>query len=259
MDKSANLNFPLLRIELFKVNMTRLWKFWKNGEFSRTFWCPYWNDAPGAGILQDGAKLPLTEDRIYLLPPNPSYGTYCTSQTVTQFFCQFYLPGFYSDKKLIPVPLTPFLKPLLQHAVDAWNRMDNAYYFPALSLISAAIYESRDSNGILPLNSLEMEPVRRKMLECLGTPLPITNYARIFNMTEKALNTRFKAAYGCTPYHYLSMMRFERASLMLRSSQDTIEEIGLNVGFADRNYFTRWFTKLAGMPPATYRKLNREE
>ena len=154
--------------------------------------------------------------------------------------------------------MTSLLENLLHTAIEAWRKLDSAYFFPAISLISTAIYESRATNGLIPLRSPEMEQVRRKMLECLGTPLPITSYARIFHMTEKALNTQFKEAYGCTPYHYLSMLRFERAALMLRSSKDTIDEIALNVSFSDRNYFTRWFTHYAGMPPATYRKLNSD-
>ncbi|MBQ6474326.1 MAG: helix-turn-helix transcriptional regulator [Victivallales bacterium] len=255
MDKSAlTANSSRLHVELFKVNVAKLWKYWRNARFTRTFWCLYWNDRPGAGLIMDGTSFPLTDENLYLLPPNPQYGTYCESEEVSQFFCQFYLPGFYTPEKLIPIPLSSPLKELLDIALKAWQSMEDGYFFPALSLIAMAIHSSRATNRLLPVNDPQMEQVRREMVRCLGSALNMPNLAQRFHLTEKALNARFQAVFGCTPYHYLSLLRYERAALMLRSSQDTIEDIGENVGYPDRNYFTRWFTRHAGMPPATYRR-----
>ena len=48
--------------------------------------------------------------------------------------------------------------------------------------------------------------------------------------------------------------RITRAKQLLRFTDMTVDEIGVAVGMADANYFSRMFRKVEGSSPREYRK-----
>ena len=64
----------------------------------------------------------------------------------------------------------------------------------------------------------------------------------------------FKKATGRTVAEYITEVRVEKASVMLRSTDSTIADIAFNTGFDDANYFARVFRKTTGFSPSCYRK-----
>jgi AraC-like DNA-binding protein len=65
------------------------------------------------------------------------------------------------------------------------------------------------------------------------------------------LNRIFKQATGLTLRQYRDAHLLERARRMLRERRK-IGEVAAEVGFADQNYFARWFRKYTGLQPRTY-------
>lgn len=47
--------------------------------------------------------------------------------------------------------------------------------------------------------------------------------------------------------------RIERAKILLRDSEYSVQEVSDKLGFTTRNYFTRCFRELTGMTPMEYR------
>jgi AraC-like DNA-binding protein len=64
----------------------------------------------------------------------------------------------------------------------------------------------------------------------------------------------FRNAYGVTPYEYLNQRRINTAKLLLRNSTLGIEEIAVQTGFPDHNYFSKYFKKKVGVSPSRFRK-----
>jgi AraC-like DNA-binding protein len=64
----------------------------------------------------------------------------------------------------------------------------------------------------------------------------------------------FKGTYGMPFYKFLVRGRIERSKNQLASSDDPISQIALDCGFADQSCFTRRFTMMTGIPPASWRK-----
>ena len=85
--------------------------------------------------------------------------------------------------------------------------------------------------------------------------LALADIARCLNLSPFTCIRLFKNATGLTPLHYLSRLRFERAQVLLRKSKLNIAEVGRKVGIHDRHYFSRWFTKAAGLPPNSFRQI----
>lgn len=64
----------------------------------------------------------------------------------------------------------------------------------------------------------------------------------------------FKKETGMTPNAYLTKIRIETASRLLRSTHYTIQEISDQVGIPDANYFVKCFRKIYGITPTQYRE-----
>ena len=60
--------------------------------------------------------------------------------------------------------------------------------------------------------------------------------------------------YGVTLVTYLQQVRITHAKRMLRFTDKSIEEIGLECGIGELNYFSRVFKKLEGVSPSEFRR-----
>lgn len=90
-----------------------------------------------------------------------------------------------------------------------------------------------------------------------------SNYHQAIDMTALAhqhgfavrtFNRRFKLATGLTPLDYLQQRRLQAAASLLRDSNLTVAEIGLQVGYSDASYFSKLFRRQFSMSPLTYRE-----
>ncbi|MGM9593012.1 MAG: helix-turn-helix domain-containing protein [Candidatus Onthomonas sp.] len=72
------------------------------------------------------------------------------------------------------------------------------------------------------------------------------------------LSRAFSHYYHDTPGAYLTSVRLNRASELLRSTQLPVKEVSLRVGFPNDAYFISLFKKHFGVPPRQYRMARRE-
>ena len=77
---------------------------------------------------------------------------------------------------------------------------------------------------------------------------------RIAHMSRSHLMRIFRKATGQTPIEYLIRLRIQKAMHLLRSTDLSITEIALEVGFNDSNYFSRQFNRILGRSPRDFRK-----
>jgi AraC-like DNA-binding protein len=84
-----------------------------------------------------------------------------------------------------------------------------------------------------------------------ASPLDVPTLARHALMSPAHFSRRFRAAYGETPYGYLSTRRIERAMAMLRGGI-TVTDACMAVGFSSLGSFSTRFTELLGETPTSY-------
>jgi len=77
---------------------------------------------------------------------------------------------------------------------------------------------------------------------------------KIAHMSRSNLMRVFRKATGQPPIEYLVRLRIQRAMELLRSTNLSVTEIALEVGFNDSNYFTRCFRKATSQSPRQYRQ-----
>lgn len=81
-------------------------------------------------------------------------------------------------------------------------------------------------------------------------------------LTRYELSRAFKSEYNLTFRDFILKMRMQRAAKMLSSTEATISEIALSIGFNDISHFTRQFRRYFGCSAKTYRSnqhLNEEK
>jgi len=82
------------------------------------------------------------------------------------------------------------------------------------------------------------------------------------DMAEAAALSRFhftrlfKEVLGITPIQYLTNIRIIKGAELLYQTKYSIEDISVQVGFANPNYFTKVFRKSTGITPGEFRKKN---
>ena len=75
-----------------------------------------------------------------------------------------------------------------------------------------------------------------------------------FYINKYYLTKVFKEQYGQSITAYLLNVRITKAKHLLRFSNKSIEEIGLEVGLGAAHYFSQTFKSVEGVPPSIYQK-----
>ena len=73
-------------------------------------------------------------------------------------------------------------------------------------------------------------------------------------LSRSALHERFVEMIGLPPMQYLLNWRMQVAATLLRNTNATVSSIAMEVGYASEAAFSRAFKRLAGQPPATWRR-----
>jgi AraC-like DNA-binding protein len=109
-----------------------------------------------------------------------------------------------------------------------------------------------------------VEDTNRRMLRArdamdrtYAEPLDVASLARIAHVSQAHFIRTFRATFGETPHTYLQRRRIERAMFLLRSTERTVTEICMDVGFTSLGTFSRTFHRIVGETPSAYRLRGR--
>lgn len=76
-------------------------------------------------------------------------------------------------------------------------------------------------------------------------------------MSEEHFCRLFKRTVGKTVTGFLMEYRIEKASVLLRRTDESVTAVADSVGFDDVNYFSRSFKRIKGVTPSEYRRVKR--
>jgi AraC-like DNA-binding protein len=86
----------------------------------------------------------------------------------------------------------------------------------------------------------------------------VADLAKRAGVSRSVFATRFAAMLDQTPLAYLARWRLSLAATRLQSSDETVREVALGAGYESEAAFNRAFKRELGLPPARYRKRERE-
>ncbi|MBP3360628.1 MAG: helix-turn-helix transcriptional regulator [Clostridia bacterium] len=102
----------------------------------------------------------------------------------------------------------------------------------------------------------EFSDVLEYIEDNIDKKISIEELADICKMSKFHFLRKFKGVYSETPYMYITRMKVNKAKNLLVTTNDTIDEISIKVGFNDTNTFIRSFKKHTGKTPNKYRGEN---
>lgn len=97
------------------------------------------------------------------------------------------------------------------------------------------------------------EQVLRFLSDRYQEPKSMESLSLELNYSPQYLTRKFKEQTGFSPIEYVIKLRIEKAQFLLLTTDATLQEIALNVGYSDLFYFNRIFKKYAGIAPGKFR------
>jgi AraC-like DNA-binding protein len=97
--------------------------------------------------------------------------------------------------------------------------------------------------------------VRGIIAERFADPeLSTASLAAQLGLHRGSLSRLFHREAGCTLVDYIAKTRLQEAQSLLQHGDESLTGIARQCGLRDASYFGRWFKKLTGMTPASYRR-----
>jgi AraC-like DNA-binding protein len=129
----------------------------------------------------------------------------------------------------------------------------NQHLSSLLTFIMAESWHPEDQDALPPKKQI-IKPVKEFLDKNYSEKITLDGLATQFYINKYYLTKTFKEQYGVSITAYLLNLRITRAKQLLRFSEKTVEEIGLECGLGAAHYFSQTFKNVEGMPPSKYRE-----
>jgi AraC family chemosensory pili system transcriptional regulator ChpD len=160
------------------------------------------------------------------------------------------LPDDVGPRSMRFLPRAPELD--LQHVASRLCSTDPLLREQSAVALVLAIIDCGGVDGARSIDSpMSMHRACERLRTGLDHSLSLDELARDVGINKFVLIRRFRASIGATPHHYRTLMRIERARVLLARGVSMIE-IAHEVGFADQSHFSRTFKRVLGVTPGAY-------
>lgn len=153
----------------------------------------------------------------------------------------------------------------LKQIMELWESRTENCQVKMMSLLLDVIYRLFDKHigksfterdaAQLGMTWNKLQEVREYLDNNYESRISLEQMAEFAGMSKGYFCTKFKQNTGKSFVDYLNLLRIEKATVALSSSDLSIIDISLSVGFEDVNYFCRVFRRYMGISPSGYRKI----
>ncbi len=230
---------------------------WNFSQVFSTYWRLYLNFGPGHHIIHNGHSLPLTPGRFVLIPENVLFHCHSPKGAPGHLYVHFSLPP--GRASLLDAPLSVPAGPLgvgmakeLSRTI-AHSGQERAEH-QAAALVHWAFSHVAGKKPLTRLPSPSLQKALSLIETRLGGDLSNPAIARASGISVRCLVRTFHDEFRESPQRHVRKMRLREAARRLAHGPDSIEQIAGDLGFPNRFYFTRCFTRLMQWPPAEFRR-----
>lgn len=249
---------------------------------------PIWSDANYLAYVLSGRKIWMVDDVSHELKKGDAIfvgkGAHYIEQIFEKEFCLliFFFPDEYVEEvlklvdfrktktktlakppKLIPLEVNEPLQIYFQSMASFFSQEKGPYKqlldIKFKELLVQLLNYQNNPTLISFFDSVVSPPERRfrQMIESnLQFDIGIEEYAKMAGMSVSTFKRFFKNVFGSAPGQYIINSRLELASLQLKKTDKTIQEIAYESGFENPAHFTRMFNKKYKTSPSKYRENN---
>jgi AraC family transcriptional regulator len=87
--------------------------------------------------------------------------------------------------------------------------------------------------------------------------IAVDDVARVVNLSTSHFCRVFRGAFGVTVHDYIMSKRLEMAQRLMLSTSECLASIAISCGMSDQSHLTRWFQRVIGETPASWRRAHR--
>lgn len=143
--------------------------------------------------------------------------------------------------------------PKLQEALERLDTIQELEH--EFMLILGSAFDWMDNQRSMRAHHPSLLKVKEYLNEHYANPdLSLTYLSGEFELNPKYLSQMFKEEFGVNFLDYLGNVRIQQAKRLLLESGDSVQDIGVQVGYPNVRSFMRVFKKLTGVTPGEYRK-----
>jgi AraC-like DNA-binding protein len=247
----ANATF---RLELYQGAYIAL-KDWTSSRSFGNFWHLYWNSRAGASVFFAGKEYPFKSANVYLIPAHTLFSTRLR-RPVDHFYVDFSINGHFKHLKYGVYSMDAgYLKSRLPAFIQTkdFHLRKNIIYsmlWHYLSEIPGDFYLQTEQE-ILDRRIAQAIAI---MEQSVQDPPNVQKLSKRVGMSATNFYLLFRKETNKTPMEFMMQLRMNRANSLLCHTDESIDEIAAQCGFADRYHFSKYFKKKAGMAPVEYRR-----
>ena len=215
-------------------------------------------------LCADGQRIVLEAGSVAFLPAAAAYRV----RTADDEPFDHYTVNFLGDAARLPEWMpkdAPYVlhprdgalcRTRFEELVEIWQRMRTGYRMQTkarlVALLGDLVTESM-AGQVDPAAYHRTLPARRWMETHIEESMTLDSLAELCGMSVGSFRRAFAEVYGLPPVSYLMRLRIEKAKeyLLLGFS---LEDTAARCGFANSNYFIRYFRNAEGMTPGRFRK-----
>lgn len=225
---------------------------WRHNPISLPFWRIYWNARPGWTLTWEDRVFQLGPERVVLIWPEAVFaasGKHPAGHVFVHFTAE--APIDRHRPRVAELPVDGTIQALLAQL--------EPFPGPQRELASAALAMHLFARITLvqtPEGKRYSPPIQAAMalgLRYLHRRVPNIELAPIAGMHLTAFVRRFRQEVGLSPQAWHVRQRIAQASRALIQGPEPISAIAAQCGFCDRAHFSRVFSRLLGLGPASYR------
>lgn len=123
-------------------------------------------------------------------------------------------------------------------------------YFRSLARTINELSQSEAFN----IKEQTLTQIKLYIQENLGRNLTLNEIANSVNYNSSYVSRYFKQMTGQSISQYIVQLRIDQAKKYLMSTNDSIQDISVKLGFESPQYFSLVFKKYTGFSPRTYRQ-----
>lgn len=102
---------------------------------------------------------------------------------------------------------------------------------------------------------LWVQKIQSTIQEGYYKKLSLTELSKEAGIHPAHLSRQFPKYFRVTLHYYISQVKIEKATQLLRDKKYALYDIAKQCGFSDSSHFNRCFRKITGLNPSAYRKM----
>lgn len=147
-----------------------------------------------------------------------------------------------------------------EEEIAIWSQIDQHHGIrETLMVINLLVDQSIESVMKKKTSDVLMLSARDYIERNLSAELSIDLLADYLGISGSYFSLLFKQHFGETFVEYVTKQRMEMAKSLLALSDKSVTLVGQMVGYSERRYFTRVFSKYTGMLPSEYRERQQNQ